>query len=80
MFWRLDGKKVSADDGEVDGGLEGGMGRKVAATCCKGAIPQSAVKLLQTYECGACHTWKSEWCLQLISYSTGFFHTVCERG
>lgn len=27
------------DDDEVDGGLVGGMGRKVAAAGCKGAVP-----------------------------------------
>lgn len=65
LYWRLDGRKVSGL--MVMRWIGGGMGRRAAETGCKEAIAYSAVKLPQTFECGACHTWKSEWCLQLIN-------------
>lgn len=63
------------DDDEVDGGLVGGMGS--SSNRLQGS---SSIERRETttdfFGCGACHTWKSEWCLQLINYSTGFFHTL----
>lgn len=64
------------DDGddEVDGGLVGGMGS--SSNRLQGSSSIERRETTTDFECGACHTWKSEWCLQLINCSTGFFHTL----